>query len=370
MSGRSERDHWAKVPREVILRAMAPDQCLDSRLRHAMILWSWCGPEVWEAEPDMVVRKNGRGFLEFDKAGQPIPATLRDLIELLDLAPGMKGHISRTRECLIAQNLVRAEGRVMYLVPRPARFDPKNSEKLVALQGNFQGWNFGKVAVQGNQLPADPVARASALQWLEEQHANFKNERNALNAKYADLLCTQGPGRGILIEEKRVESREKNAGGRSSSIRESSVATAPLIVRTPASPSPIAEKLESWLTAFFRLPTAPDDEILAKIAEHIPDEAAFAQFRHAAEGARPKKWALFVRIAAECAQERARQVSAAEAARPQPQSAEERAANEYVAKQAGETLAQYRKISGNPDAEIEDWFAAQEQAAKEWKSGD
>jgi hypothetical protein len=62
--------------------------------------------------------------------------------------------------------------------------------------------------------------------------------------------------------------------------------------------------LKTWLVERFRVATPLDDEILAHIAAHIPTLEAFEQFKLAAADAKPRKWAAFVTIARQCADNR------------------------------------------------------------------
>src|SRR5436305_11480419 len=84
--------HWARVPRAVVLHRIATAECLDDRLLWAIILWSWCGPQISKA----VVLKDDKGFIRLDQDGNPIPATLSDIRQLLRLPSGMRAHVTRS----------------------------------------------------------------------------------------------------------------------------------------------------------------------------------------------------------------------------------------------------------------------------------
>src|SRR4249919_2325000 len=102
-------EHWAKIRREVVIHRMATAESLDDRLYWAVILWSWCGPEYSRT----VVLKDARGYIRRDNAEKPIPAKLKDLRELLGLAPGMKGHVSRAIQRLEERNSLHFDKGVL-----------------------------------------------------------------------------------------------------------------------------------------------------------------------------------------------------------------------------------------------------------------
>ncbi len=274
MSGASERarrpellekngiDAWASVPREVILRAMADDQCLDSRLRHAMILWSWCGPEPCEA----VVRKDARGYIVRDGAGKPVPARFKDLIGLLGLGAGMKVNVSRIAQAMVERGWLRIEGKVMYLVFKPSAPDPTQS---VSKHAN---WSIAGVVVHANWLPADPVARHDAIRFIETVDAQWKTERNQANARARGLLRTGLSERGIIIGEEKKRLREERSSSSSvvppateEATTTNSPPSAPPEPGPPASPTALA------------VPPVDPAAVAEALAAYVrPDDAAIA----------------------------------------------------------------------------------------------
>jgi hypothetical protein len=285
---------WANVPREVVLRAMAPDQCLDSRLRHAMILWSWCGPEGSET----VVRKDEDGFIVPGKANAPVPAQLKDLGELLGLAPGMKGHITRVAQGMVAQGLLRFEGQVMRLAFKPPTFDQSQLPSMAT--GAI--WNIAGLVITRDDLPADPVAMHEAIQFLDSCHARWKEERNQVNARNRELTRTGIFERGISIEKSKKSLRvEENNKQTFSPVPTAVTQPAPEPVRSSVAPLSLKEVLRAWLTGKFPLPTGLSPQVLDEIAAHIPDDRVFEQFCKAAENAQPEQsWRYFIPIAEAC----------------------------------------------------------------------
>jgi hypothetical protein len=229
-----------------------------------MTLWSWCGPEPNES----VVRKNRDGYIVRDNDDNPIPAQLKDLLSLLELAPGMKGHVSRTAQRMVEQDLLRFEGKVMYLVFKPFTFDPKKSEKTVAVHGN---WNIAGVAVYGNWLPMDPVARHDVIQFIEGLHAQWKAERNQANARARELLRTGLLERGISIERSSRSLGVKRDEGTSSS-SSGSVQYNPTTTPVPPPPEPNPQPQPTGLG----LPLdAEIDQVLFCLSQFAhPDRAA------------------------------------------------------------------------------------------------
>lgn len=116
---------FAVIPRAVVLHRMENADCLDSRLFWAIILWSWCGVEV---SPDgSVILKDQEGWISKDTKGNPQPAKQDDLRELLGLAAGMKGAVSRAIARLAEVGSIRFGNtipgghgaKVMYPVQEP-----------------------------------------------------------------------------------------------------------------------------------------------------------------------------------------------------------------------------------------------------------
>src|SRR6186713_245125 len=117
--------HYALIPRRVVLNRMETADCLEARVHWAIILWSWCGPG--RTEDGAVVVKDRRGFIQRDGAGNQIPARAIDLLQLLGLAAGMKGNLSRAIARLKMKGVIRFEGKVMYSVDSPPIIEDSGS---------------------------------------------------------------------------------------------------------------------------------------------------------------------------------------------------------------------------------------------------
>lgn len=217
---------WATVPREVLLREMAPDKCLDTRLKAAMVLWSWCGPEASET----VVVKNEDGWIVRDSDGKPVPATFKTLMGLLDVPPNMKASISRTAQALVQQGFLRFVARgALVLILKPAQFVAS-----VAGTSGQATWNIGNRVVSTEDLPDDPVARTRAIAFLENLSTSYNERLKQLRTDTHRLLEQAAPDLGILIEKSKKSLREeKRAAAANSSIEEEATPPAP-----PPLPSP------------------------------------------------------------------------------------------------------------------------------------
>ena len=176
---------------------MATATCLDDRLFWGIILWSWCGPERSEG----VVLKDARGFIRRDNQEQPIPAKLRDLRELLGLAPNMKGNVSRAIERLVQRNSIHFDKGVLYPDQEPS---PRAPPTAVVSTDNFC---VGTRRISTNNLPTDPVARSKAVQWLQTTRTAWNTDLKTLRTLYNQLLEQAAPELGIIIVLKKKKRR-------------------------------------------------------------------------------------------------------------------------------------------------------------------
>jgi len=188
-------NHWAKVPRRVVIHRMETADCFESRVFWAIILWSWCGPEASES----CVIKNERGFIQRDSAGNSMPARPLDLLRLLGLAPTMKGNLSRVIRRLKEKGSIRFEGKILYPVQEPP--PPEDTQKVVE-SDNF---SFAGVVVRLNNFSTDPVERAETIQWITELRSDYNRDVKTVKSGYRKLLRQGLFERGILIvlEEKK-----------------------------------------------------------------------------------------------------------------------------------------------------------------------
>ena len=168
---------WAMYPREVILRKMAPDQPLHTRIFHALLLWSVCAP----GRSDVVICKDKHGD-PITVGGRTVPACQEDIRRLLDLEPGMRGEVSRQFARLIQEDYLRqdAEGWY-YLNPTPdARPLPEEEDRDIACSRNIKIVNL---LITKDQLPSDPAARGRAVSDFEEIQNDFLADMRAAKAR-------------------------------------------------------------------------------------------------------------------------------------------------------------------------------------------
>ena len=201
-------EHFAKVRREVILHRMVTSECLDDRLFWGIILWSWSGPV--KSAGGAVVLKDGKGFIRKDNHGQPIPAKLNDLRELMGWPTGMKGEVTRIVKRLIEKNSIifDKKTRTLYAVEEPTV--PEIPQKVAGTR-NFC---IGRIVVGTRNLPTDPDARYRAIQWLEKASTAWKTDLKSLRTRYRDMLVQAAPELGILyvLEEKKSRGEKAAAG--------------------------------------------------------------------------------------------------------------------------------------------------------------
>lgn len=201
----SLKDWVARVPRKVVLHRMDTAECLEDRVFWAIILWSWCGPQV----SDAVVIKDPRGYIQKDAAGKAVPAKLGDLLSLLGLAPGMKGHLSRAVQRLKAKDSVHSDGRVLYPVKEPA---PPENPSIVASTGNVF---IAGIVINIDEIVAstgnDPGARTETIQWLTGLSTEWKNGLKTLKTGIRTLLVQGFRDRGILISLEEKKRRRETA---------------------------------------------------------------------------------------------------------------------------------------------------------------
>jgi hypothetical protein len=197
-------EHYANIRRTVVLHRMAAATCLDDRLFWGIILWSWCGPERSEG----MVLKDARGFIRRDNQERPIPAKLKDLRELLGLAPNMKGNVSRAIQRLVEQNSIHFDGGILYPDQEPT---VPEHPPLVVSTDNFC---IGTRRISTDNLPTDPVARARASEWLQSTSTAWNSDLKTLRTRYNQLLEQAARELGIIIvlkkKNRRVDDERNN----------------------------------------------------------------------------------------------------------------------------------------------------------------
>jgi hypothetical protein len=314
-------NHWAKVPRKVVLHRMKTAKCLESQLFWGMILWSWCGPEI----SDAVVLKDKKGFIRRDAQEKPIYATLKDLRELLELAPGMAGHVTRAAHRLEATHStrlgekLRGGGAVIYPEQEPAL---QETDSKIANTGNLKppktSWNIAGVIADIGNLPTDQFAKTEAIRWLEDLSTRWNKTLTEVRTEYREEARQGFSARGILIGKK-----QKSKEAKTPPTNELSQATrsngsygedaAGSFVAAADSRTSLKGRIKKWLTGRFKIPTAPSDDVLAELAKILRDDEGLEQFKQAVPvDAKPEGWRYFLKIAQACADHR----PAYEAAQP------------------------------------------------------
>jgi hypothetical protein len=254
--------HWAKIPRSVILRRMAADQPLTSRIFYACVLWSICGPHA----TDRVVRKDIEGFFERER-GELVPANQKALMDLLKLPPGMKGEFSRKIRRLIRQRILSFDGEAFYLEPNPTPYRPSEGDPEVI---SIRNWNVAGIVVRTHNLPSDPDARIEAQNWLDEVNTGYNNELKGLRTRNRKLLRQGCLERGILISEKIEKTRTTTTAVNGSEPQPAAAAAAAVVVLPPP-PEPTPEPLPDS-------PPKPPEPTLEEIT-HVRN--ALAEFGNA-----------------------------------------------------------------------------------------
>ena len=67
---------------------------------------------------------------------------------------------------------------------------------------------------------------------------------------------------------------------------------------------PLKSKIDGWLVASFKLPTAPGNDVLDMITTYCRDEEGLAQLQMACAKLTPRGWIVFVEMAKRCAEHR------------------------------------------------------------------
>ena len=200
--------HYALIPRRVVLNRMETADCLEARVHWAIILWSWCGPG--RTEDGAVVVKDRRGFIQRDGAGNQIPARAIDLLQLLGLAAGMKGNLSRAIARLKMKGVIRFEGKVMYSVDSPPIIEDSGSCQYQQLSvANIDNWNVAGVVVKADQLPSDPTEKRVLIEWLDSFKNEFNRQLSGVTSHYRELFRSELRARGIITVLEKKKSREE-----------------------------------------------------------------------------------------------------------------------------------------------------------------
>ena len=209
----TETKLFAKIRREVVIHRMTTSDCLEARLFWAIILWSWCYPDPY----DYAVIKGEDGRVRTDLKGNPIPAKLKDLRELLGLAPGMKGDITKAAARLEQQGAIRfgekisgfKDAKILYPIHAPTK--PISDSDVLSRLGvpatdSGQGypksvWHIGKITVTKDTLPSDPVAGTRAIEFLDRAAKAWCTELRELRYRHHQLLVQGAAELGILIDK-------------------------------------------------------------------------------------------------------------------------------------------------------------------------
>jgi len=264
-SGAAEK-HWvARIPRRVVIHRMETADSLESRLFWAIVLWSLCGPQRSQG----VVIKNEYGFIQEDSSKNPVPAKAQDLLRLLGLADGMKGHLSRALKRLKAKGSIYFKNKILYLTEDPT---PPDKTQEVAINGN---WNIAGVVVNIGNLPTDPTDRNEAIEWLNKTKIGYNTGLKTFNIGYRKLLRTGLSERGILIslEEKRRRREERAPCSEVISVNGSSSSSVPTAEPTTTN-SPLTGAPEPPAETPRPVDTAP---IVAALEPHGTPEPAVVE---------------------------------------------------------------------------------------------
>ena len=212
-SAKTPGKRFAIIPRAVVLHRMETADCLDSRLFWAIILWSWCGVEV--SADGSVVLKDEEGWIRKDAKGNPLFAKQDDLRELLGLAAGMKGHVSRAIARLAEVGSIRFGNtipgghgaKVMYPVQEPPL---QSSRSELPVQATLV-WHIGtRVVSTDNFKHLDKLACAELKTELDDASTQWLSDLKAARTK-ADRLVVQALSRRGILIEKSLNSRKEKA---------------------------------------------------------------------------------------------------------------------------------------------------------------
>jgi Helix-turn-helix domain len=213
----SLKDWVARVPRKVVLHRMETAECLEDRVFWAIILWSWCGPQV----SDRVVIKDRRGYIQKDGAGNPVLARFQDLLDLLGLAPMMKGSLSRAIQRLVAKNSIRYESRILYPVKEPS--SPAPNPKSCA----YDNFNIAGIVVSTATFPTDEVARTELLKDVSRCSTEWRTELKALKYKHQAAVVQVFSRYGIIIGLEEKKRRGETATAAPPPVEEPAAAATP-----------------------------------------------------------------------------------------------------------------------------------------------
>jgi hypothetical protein len=263
MKPKGGREYWAKITREACLRETAPDRCLDSRMRHVMILWSVCGPDVSEA----VVLKDANGWIRRDAAGQPIPAQLKDIGEFLGIPYENRAMLTRIAKAFVEQKILRWDGKVMYLEPTPPAFENRSSVDCTV------NWNIAGLTVQSTELPTDPALRTVAVRILEERSTLWKQRLSELKKVNREETVQALLAAGILIDEKQKSLKAKSAAPAAiPSVEEAAI---PSVEEPP--PPPPRSPLENGTALALAAPPIDGAQVFDALLRYGPADPAAAK---------------------------------------------------------------------------------------------
>lgn len=197
---------YARMSRKAILHRIATAECLEDRVYWAIILLSWCGPGV----SDYAVVKDHRGFIQRDSAGLPVLATLRDIATALGLAPGMRGHISRSIASLSDKGAIQKIDGKLYPLKDPSVANTGNGALPCTGNGSLPRTvtrNVAGYVLPESYIPTDPALLQGFLEWTTQCQEKWRTELKTI--KYGNQEeYVQGLSRfGIIIDRKAEEKK-------------------------------------------------------------------------------------------------------------------------------------------------------------------
>jgi len=292
---------WTSVPNAILERWMAPDNPPRLRVMAALVRHSFGFQSPYAVH---VVK------------GRQQPLYQADLARMLKMH---RRWVKRLLSEVRAAGLIKCDGKLLYPVPRPPEMGAKSAPFAFSsrfapaspLEAEAEGLDDPEYLNEVAQIKRDylrEIAQAKGRMAERLALARARARQRAMGADFAPILGADltpillSPPPLPPLSEKIKE--KKGAGGQAARVETEEVDRPP--AGPPAFPSPKVEELHRYLESIAHLVgTAPTLAEAAEIHKRLKP-ATIDQFRthienRLARGFRPRGWAIFHELAADCA---------------------------------------------------------------------
>jgi hypothetical protein len=243
-------DAWANISRSKILLNIAQAACLTEKVYWALILTSWCGPQVREE----CYLRNQHGYIVLDEHEQPIPLRPKHLLQMLRLDSGSRANVKHSLDKLVRQKRLEiADGRWRPVFNPPADPATETVSQDVVSTDNKAAYTFRLLRFELDlSRISDPVVRTATWTQLnsikDRLNTTITEARNHAKDEVEQLLLAVP---SLYEKPEEIDEIEPSSSSRSSPELTTTTVGVSVAVQeskqtatAPASITPILEAFE------------------------------------------------------------------------------------------------------------------------------